>query len=230
MSNHGPLFDEFPAQSGEHHGGALADEGYRAGPAAAAGSLKATTPSYRDVTADGSGHGQHWDEFGFRQMPEHYGRSTDSDFTQPAMGDGAHGTWMDVFRGGTQVRADVNGIAGVEATVIQCHGDHAVLELRRPRHADGGGRVEVNIGQIREWRHATQQGQASETRKPTAQAGNTPAKDRPSSADAPSAHNATAHGGPRTDAGDQTTATEAIFSNKTIDATLAELRKIAGEG
>src|SRR4051812_543915 len=173
MGSHGPQFDEFTAQSGEHHGGAVFDE-FHGGPAANAGT-KSVTQSYRDVTANGQGHGAHWDEFGWKQMPNPHGRHFDSDFTQPAALDGEHGTWMDVFQGGTQVRADVNGIAGVEAVVIECKGDHAVLELRRPRKQDGGGRVEVNLNQIRELRHATQQGQASETRKPTATVGNTPA-------------------------------------------------------
>lgn len=222
MSKHGPQFDEFHAQSGEHHGGAVFDE-HHGGPSANAGT-DAVTQTYREASP-GTRFGPLWDQTGWKQMPEHYGRFMDSNFREHAAHTGPHGTWMDVFSGGTEVRADVGGIAGTEAVVIECHPDHAVLELRRPRHADGGGRVEVNIGQIREWRHATQQGQSQETRKPAAHPGNTTAPKRASAAEAPSAHNRRARGGGRheVDVGEATSGTRMTVKTDEDNVDVAKL-------
>jgi hypothetical protein len=148
----------------------------------------------------------------------------DSDFTEPTAHNGKHGTWMDVFSGGNvQVRADALGVPNLEAVVVQCHADHAVLQLRRPRHNDGGGRVEVNIGQIKEWRHAT-----PSYRTPTATPGNTPVKQTASTAEAPSAHNRKARGGGRQEVDVAPATSGAVITHKSIDDTLVDLRKLAG--
>jgi hypothetical protein len=55
MSNHGPQFDEFHAESGEHHGGALFDE-FHGGPGRERRDQRGDH-TYRDVTALTAGHG-----------------------------------------------------------------------------------------------------------------------------------------------------------------------------
>ncbi len=184
-SNHGPQFDVFNAQSGEHHGGAQFDE-FHGGPTARIDS---------DAYGDGRKPTAHpaWDEFGWKQMPHKYGAQMDSDFREAVDGSDDHGTWHDVFRG-AQVRAIVNG-HDIEATIINTHDDHAIAETR------DGRKVELGLTQVKEWRRLEDCG--SPSRREVDRGGvnplNRPANDAwplsRSSAEAPSAHDAKASGG-----------------------------------
>lgn len=232
MSDHGPLFDSFRDNATDPHGPHHDEFGH---PSAGADGHGALFDEFdRRVTAGAGKHGALWDEFGWVTMPAMHGQNMDTDFNQPAALDGGeHGTWFDVFRGGTNVRAIIDG-KDVEAVVLNANADHLVVQTRNHYGQNNGGdRHEIGLGQIRELRHATQQGQAKETRKPTAQPGKTQERVGASSADAPSAHDATARGGGRTpvsmpsDAKAMTVKTE--LSDDDVAKTLDELRALADD-
>lgn len=200
--SHGPLFDEFHAQSGSPHNGAQADS-FNAERADATPHGELMDDGYRaaDPVTPG-GHGEKWDSFPWTDMPLIHGAHWDSDFAAPAMlNDVEHGTWMDVFRGGNQqVRAIVDG-KDVEAQVIECHPDHVKIKTR------DGSIAEAALSQLRAFRGPA----PSRTSIKSASVGHTDAPITASSADAPSAHSAKASGGhlPQT--------------HKTIDEALAGL-------
>lgn len=212
-TTHGPLHDEFTATSRDPHG-AQQDEGYRDGkPSRAHGKLLDQFAKPPGVDR----YGEHWDEFGWKAMPAMHGLRFDSDFSQPAALDGGdHGTWHDVFRGGTQVRYIVNGI-DYEGVVENTGSDHVAVRSRE------GARHELGLGQIKELRWATQSGQG-DGRKPVAQPGKTADSAPSSKADAPSAHNTKAHGAGR----QQLDATEKTSDDadveKTVDSTETALQ------
>src|SRR3954447_20387096 len=114
--SHGPQFDEFRADSGNPHNGAQADTGYGTRGAEPHGGL--TFDEAFTAAAVNTAHGSRWDDFGFQAMPFGHGARFDTNFNEPAMGDPAHGTWHDVFRGGAQVRLIADG-RDVEAVVIR---------------------------------------------------------------------------------------------------------------
>jgi hypothetical protein len=159
-------------------------------------------------------------------MPAKHGQNFDSDFSQEAaLGGGEHGTWHDVFRGGTQVRYIADG-CDYEGTVLNTGADHLIVQSRE------GERHELHLGQIQGFRAATESGQG-DGRKPTATPGNTPAPIKASPAEAPSAHDAKAAGGGRTDL--DVDAGQGKVANKTLEdldvaKTLDELRALAAEG
>lgn len=207
---HGPLFDEFPAQPGDPHG-PHQDEGYRpSGTANAGGSLDSLSPTYRENTADPM-----WDNRTWHTPMHAHGARLDEDFAQPAALDGdgrEHGTWFDVFRGGRPIKAIVDGI-DVECVVLECKADHVVAEVARGKN-QGGGRVELALSQITGLAAATEQGSPGRPIK-TATPGNTPAPQKASNADAPSAHSTEASGG------------HLRQTHKSLDDVLVDLRKIA---
>lgn len=191
MATHGPLHDEFHAHSGAPHGGAMYDEGF---------GLQATVDTH-GALHDRFGvkpgrvgkHGDRWDEFGWTDMPAKHGQLFDSDFAQPAaLGNGEHGTWHDVFRG-AQVRYLYDG-REYEGVVLETHGTHAICEPRYGRN-QGGNRHEVGLGQFTQLRDATEHGNPHVGDVPTAQPGTTQDTAPRSTAEAPSAHSATASGG-----------------------------------
>lgn len=221
---HGPRFDEFPARAHDPHG-AQQDEGYGASPAAQP--AKDTYGDGRQPVAGAGKHGEHYDDFGWTQVPALHGQNFDTDFSQPATLDGVeHGSWYDVFRGDQSV--DIKYIYGgrdYEGTVIDC-GDGEVTVLTYGEN-QGGGRHVIGLGQMKEMRRMTRLGGPAEDRHPTATAGYTPAPQRASTAEAPSAHDATARGGGR--ASLDTTNIGTKFANKTDAEILADLRKVAEE-
>lgn len=221
---HGPLFDEFGAQSHDPHG-AHQDERYGAGPTA--DPAKDTYGDGRQPTAGAGKHGALLDEFGWTQVPALHGQNFDSDFSQPAMLDGVeHGTWYDVFRGGqVEIKYIADG-KDYEGTV-QSVGDGEVTVQSYGRN-QGGGRHTIGLGQMKELRRMTRLGGPDEDRHPVATPGFTPAPQRASSAEAPSAHDHTARGGGR-ELVDVDTAAGSKFANKTDDELVADLRKIAQE-
>jgi hypothetical protein len=207
MGKHGPLFDEFSAQSGEHHGGAQHDEFHREVRANAG--TDAVTETYRQNTAH-----PEWDERDWQMMPHSHGAEYDSNFDEPtALAGGDHGTWHDVFRG-AQVRYIADGGHSYEGTVIRTESGHAVVARR-----DGQGEHEVLRGQIKLFRRAEHCGapERQEASRDGVQAINRPADDTAaipaSPAEAPSAHDPKASGG---------------RLRKSLDDTLADVRKLAG--
>ena len=196
---HGPQHDNFRAQSGEHHGGAQHDEAFR--PAKADRPHGAQHDEFGTPSVADQKHGAQWDEFPWEPMPVLHGSQFDQNFAErAALTSGEHGTWHDVFRG-AKVRAIVSG-ADVEGTVLNTGDDHAFIET------SGGARHEIGLGQIREFRRANTT--ATPNRKqPTRPERSDLADDArggalasmkvdtapPSTAHAPSAHDAKASGG-----------------------------------
>jgi hypothetical protein len=186
VSTHGPLYDEFHAQAGHPHNGAQHDSFHAQRGSQPHGLLVEEGFRAADPSTPG-GHGEHWDSFPWQAMPLIHGAHYDSDFATPALLDGVeHGTWYDVFRGGHhEVQAIVDG-KDVQAQVIECHGDH--VKLRKA----GGEIVEAALSQLRAFRGPA----PSRSGVKAAQGiGHTDAPITASSADAPSAHDATASGG-----------------------------------
>jgi hypothetical protein len=120
----------------------------------------------------------------------------------PTAHTGPHGTWFDVFSGGTQLRYVADGNSEYEGVVIDLGADHAVVERR------DGKRDEIELVQILMWRegNATDINVDAQPDRPepgipedAARGGaiasmNTESIPR-SDAEAPSAHSATAAGG-----------------------------------
>lgn len=213
MSNHGPLFDEFHRQPGHGHGGSTFDEGFDRNPGKQTPHGALYDDNFRDM-ARVSGHGDRWDEFDWQAMPAKHGQSFDSDFGQPtALENGEHGTWMDVFRGGTHMRY-MQGGRDLEGVVIRCTPTHVVVQQRYGEN-QGGRRepVELGLGQIQAWRWANEQ--SSGKRQPVAHPGNTPA-DVPDRLDSPSL---SARGGGRETA----PSPGSKVANKTVDETDEDL-------
>jgi hypothetical protein len=225
MSNHGPHFDEFPASPSHPHGGAEYDEFGR--PRAATTQSTGTADRFTERTTPSASHGAHWDEgFPWHMLPLDHGTSMDSDFRQPAAldDDHGHGTWFDVFRGGTQVQAIYDG-HDVEGVVINNRPDHVLVKLRDGRD------LELGLQQLRAFRHV-EVGGPDRTGIKTAHPGHTAAPWTRSTAEAPSAHDATAHGGGRTPvdvAAVGSTAPLAVksLSDTDVRKTLDELRAVA---
>lgn len=223
---HGPLHDEFGAQATDPHG-AHQDEGYGHSTAMSGKHGRLGDENFTRPTAAAGKHGEHFDDFGWTQVPALHGQNFDSDFAQPAMLDGVdHGSWFDVFRGDRSV--DIKYIfegKDFEGTVIDV-GDGEV-HVQTYGQNQGGARHTIGLGQMKELRRMTKLGSAAEDRRPVAQPGNTPARQRASTAEAPSAHDATARGGGRS-AVDADTVSGGKFANKTDDEIIADLRKAAG--
>lgn len=199
MSDHGAHFDVFTQQTGGAHGGAEYDLGF---------SLQAQADPHgqhfdRFTKSGGvTKHGERWDEFGWQEMPRHHGRNFDDSFGSPTANTGPHGTWFDVFSGGTQLRYLSDGNSEYEAVVVDLDADHAVVERK------DGKREEIELAQILMWRDgvATDINADAEPDRPApgmpedaARGGaiaslNTESIPR-SDAEAPSAHSATAAGG-----------------------------------
>lgn len=192
MSDHGPQYDEFSRGTRHAHGGSEYDAGFTRDPGTSRAHGAQEDQGYRKPTALDGKHGEHWDEFGWTPMPAKHGQQFDENFGAPTALDGStgHGTWQDVFTEGTQVRAIVGG-RDVEAIVAHCNPDHVVAQTYGRNQ--GGARVELGLGQIREWRKVDKD--ANSAPKPTAHPGNTPAPITDSTAHAPSAHDAKASGG-----------------------------------
>lgn len=219
---HGPLHDEFPAQARDPHG-AQQDEGYGSS-TAQSGKHGAKYDDFdRHPTAQTGKHGTLFDEFDWKVVPPQHGQNFDTDFAQPAMLDGVdHGNWYDVFRGG---RVEVKYIFGgkdYEGTVQ--HTGQGFVTVQSYGRNQGGDRHDISLGQIKELRRFTKLGGPDEDRHPTATPGNTPAPFTPSSAEAPSAHDAKARGG---GARKPVRPSESKVANKTVDDTVADLRKTA---
>lgn len=142
---HGPLFDNFRAQSGHPHGGATFDAGF---------GLQGLQDPHGNLfdrfekPQAGALHGSLYDEFGWRPMPNDHGHTFDSDFSEPVALDGSegHATWFDAFTGGTQVRYTYDGLQ-YEGVVIDLDADEATID-------SGGKRHGIGIEQILEWREA----------------------------------------------------------------------------
>lgn len=220
---HGPLYDEFGAQAHDPHG-PQQDEGYGHSTADPA---KDTYGDGRQPVAQSGKYGTLMDEFGWKPVPASHGQNYDADFAQPAMLDGVdHGSWYDVFRGGhTEIKYIFDGHdyegsvqeVGAGEVTVQAYGQN-----------QGGGRHTIGLGQMKELRRMTRLGGPAEDRRPAATPGNTPARQRASSAEAPSAHNAKARGGGR-ESIDVDSAVGTKFANKTIADVVADLRKTVDE-
>lgn len=170
MPDHGKLFDQFSARASHAHGGSYFDAGFGHRTLADAhGKLY----DLFGVPRDSDAHGPLFDDFGWKTMPVAHGAQFDSDFRSDTADTGDHGTWFDVFRGGTEVKFILDG-ADYEGTVIDCHRDHANVR------GHDGQIHEIGLSQFLAYRTPNQ-----------AQAGPTmPASD----ATAPSAHSPDAHG------------------------------------
>lgn len=219
--SHGPQHDEFHAQSRDPHGAEHDEFGTPTAPAAAHGAEHDEFD--RQPVAQDTKHGAQFDEFDWTQMPALHGQLMDSDFDQPAALDGGeHGTWHDVFRGGTEVRYMYGG-KDFEGVALNTGSDHLIVQ---PSNGgpNGGGRHEIGLGQIKELRRMTRLGGPAEDRHPVAQPGKTRDHAPRSSAEAPSAHSRSAQGGGERAEGAMD---GSVFANKTLADTVDELRKIA---
>lgn len=175
-TGHGSLFDLFPDRPQSLHGGARFDEGFglqdKKSPK---GSLfdEFGTPSASD-----SSHGQIWDEFGWREMPEiHGGLLYDDDYQDNSVNESSRGLLFDLFQPSTQVKFIYDG-KDSEGIVDHVAGDNVVVTPR-----SGGDAVEVGLSQFLAYR------------SPSLDNASTTADQ--SSAEAPSARSASAHGGGR---------------------------------
>jgi transcription elongation factor Elf1 len=194
MTDHGPQFDEFYRRPEHSHNGSEFDGDFHSDPGRQAGAHGERFDEFEQM-ARVDRYGERWDEDGWRTMPAKHGQQFDQDFgIHAALDAGEHGTWQDVFRGGTQVRY-IYGGQDLEGVVLHCERTHVIVAPRHT-HANGGQRHELGLGQIKELRHATNSGAPSRPQGPTAQPGNTPAPLTASDAHAPSAHDATASGRP----------------------------------
>jgi hypothetical protein len=131
LSTHGSHFDVFQQQAGSPHGGAEFDRGFGLTPLPIrTASTSTASPRAANVTK----HGERWDEFGWNDMPTGHGRNFDADFAA----DGAqasHGTWFDVFSGGTQLRYVGDGNHELRGRRPRPGADHATVQRRdgKPR-------------------------------------------------------------------------------------------------
>lgn len=137
MTDHGPQFDNFRAQSGFQHGGATFDEDFRAASASEAhGKLFDKFPKRPGVDR----YGERWDDFPWKDVPSRHGGNYDEGFASRTAHSGDHGTWFDEFRGAA-VRYMVEG-ADYEGVVEETHPDHMVVRSRE------GARHEVIPDQL----------------------------------------------------------------------------------
>lgn len=221
MSTHGPLHDEFRRSPRDPHG--PEHDEFHDGGAAQSGKRGAQHDEFGKPAVGNDRHGARWDDFGWTAMPMLHGGQHDENFaTVAALDGGAHGTWHDVFRGGTQVRYIIDG-CDCEGTVLNTGHDHVIVEPK------GGGRHELALGQITALRWATDSGQPDRGGIKNAKPGHTSAPYRRSPADAPSAHDATARGGGRTEGIGPGQDRAPLNVGKSLDESLGELRKIAAD-
>lgn len=172
-TDRGALFDRFPSQSESVHGGALFDSGFTLQ------TLEQAHGRLHDqfgISRTEESHGERFDDFGWRELPTIHGSLFDEDFASEADGE-AHGSWFDVFAGGNQVRYVIEG-RDYEGTVLNTERDFALVQP-----AGGGDPVEVGLSQFLAYRTPNKDQASPEIPASTAQA--------------PSAHSADAHGGPR---------------------------------
>lgn len=227
-TDHGPLHDEFGAQATDPHG-AHQDESYGHSTAQAGRHGRLYDEGYTHPTAASGKHGALFDEFGWKAVDAGHGQNFDTDFSRPAMLDGVeHGTWFDIFRGdrSVEIKYIFDG-RDYEGTVLEVGAGEVTVQSYGQNQ--GGARHTIGLGQMKELRRMTRLGGPDEDRHPTASPGNTPARQRASTAEAPSAHDAKAKGGGRTPV-DADTAMGTKFANKTIDDVVVDLRKAADDG
>lgn len=177
-TGHGALFDSFPQELRSLHGGAKFDEGFQLQPKDAP--KGATYDEFGAPVAASTAHGQVWDEWGWKEMPEiHGGTLYDEDFDSPSANAGSRGPLFDLFEPSTQVKYIYDG---QDAEGIVDHVREDGVAMVSPRK--GGNAVEVGLEQFLAYR------------SPSVDNATTTASG--SGAEAPSAHSSDAHGGPRT--------------------------------
>lgn len=176
-TGHGGLFDLFPERPQAVHGSNLYDEGFQL-------QNKPAVPHGRNFdewgtpTAD-SAHGERWDEFGWKDMPEfHGGTLYDEGFASPSANESTRGPLYDLFQPSTRVKYIFDGkdAEGIVQGVTQA-GDVVV----QPR--GGNGAVEVGVSQFLQYSSPSVDNAAT--------------KAPPSTAEAPSARKSTARGAGR---------------------------------
>lgn len=181
-TGHGALFDSFPQELRSLHGGAKFDEGFQLQPKDAP--KGPTYDEFGSPVAASTAHGQVWDEWGWKEMPEvHGGAKFDEGFDSPSANAGSRGPLFDLFEPSTQVKYIYDG---QDAEGIIDHVREDGVAMVTPRK--GGNAVEVGLEQFLAYR------------SPSVDNATTTAPG--SSAEAPSARSSDAHGGPRTAAPD----------------------------
>jgi hypothetical protein len=169
MADHGLLFDQFPATRRSEHGGSQFDEGFSEQAVNDAhGKLYDLFGVPRDADLL---KGEHFDEFGWKDVPVGHGALFDSDF-RTEVPDSPHGTWFDALDG-AQVRFVCNGV-NLEGTVINVKDDYATVST-------SGSEVEVSLQQFLQYRSPALDNHSPGLPDETAE-------------ELPSARNETAHG------------------------------------
>ncbi len=181
-TGHGGLYDLFPEHSQSLHGGARFDEDF--GLQAKGARKGALFDEFGTPKAADSSHGEIWDEWReWTTMPDlHGGFLYDEGFGEHTANEGERGPLFDLFQAGTQVKFIFDG-KDSEGIVQGTTPDGVTVKPRK-----GGDAVEVGLSQFLAYRSPS--------------IDNAGTRPQPSSAEAPSARDSTAHGAGRKGAPD----------------------------